>query len=864
MIQVSLLIILIFAQRWIMSSFEEKIMESAKGRAVEAADGIINGMNMLMLTGQISDPKNRGLFIKKMAQSPGIRDLRIFRAEQVKKQFGPGLPEEQPLDDIDRNTLNSGTPYFEWRNINHSPSLRAVVPFIANRNFRGTDCLACHDVKVGSVNGAASISLDLSAETAMIKSLNFWLWLGQVFLQIVLFIVIDVMIRSFTNPLRKLQGIMTAMQADGDLSKRISFNGRDEIGRMGEAFNALAESLQTSVNQVKLSAQVFVNSNEAIVITDQENNIIQINNTFTEITGYALEDVVGKNPRVLKSGKNDPDFYRAMWDTLLRTGHWQGEVTDRRKNGEIYQKWLSINLVRGEKGEITNYIGLFSDLTERKASYARIQRLAHFDALTNLPNRALLNDHLDLCIAQAKRNQTRLAIIFLDLDRFKKVNDSLGHHAGDLLLQAVAERLKDCVRETDTVARLGGDEFVILLSSISEPNDAARVAQKVVDSIANPFTLDGSEASIGTSIGIGIYPDNGLDHAALIKNADAAMYHAKENGRNNFQFFSSAMNEHAFERLSLENDLRRALKRDELFLHYQPQIDVQTGKVVGVEALIRWQHPEQGLIPPNQFIPLAEECGLIAPIGDWVVKTACAQNKAWQEEGLPAIVVAVNISAQHFQQKNFKELIAKTLADTNLAPAFLELEITESAIMDNAESMLEMLHSLKEMGVLLAIDDFGTGYSSLSYLKDFPIDKLKIDRSFVQNITSDSGSNVIAKTIINMGHSLNLKVIAEGVETPEQLASLRELLCDEIQGYHFSRPISAQDFVAFARKNSAPTHHHVSAAASGLLLDIGNCRVQRTGSDQVICMSNDSHCAYALPFGNSCEHPLAHQIANAG
>ena len=807
LIQVSLIVALFFAQNWIMSSFQEKILESAKNRAVEAADGIINGMNMLMVTGQISDPKNRTLFIQKMGKSQGIRELRIFRAEQVKKQFGPGLPEEQPVDEIDRDVLNTGKPYFS-RLDDKTQSLRAVIPFVVSHNFRGTDCLACHQVQVGSVNGAASIMLDLTDELETIRSINIWLWFGQLFLQIILFLVISMTLHSFTWPVRRLQKVMTAMQADGDLSRRIDFDGEDEIGRMASAFNTLADSLQKSAaevkesqEQLKLSAQVFVSSMEAIVITDIDNNIIQVNKAFTEITGYSSDDAVGKNPRILKSGQHDQEFYRAMWETLLKTGSWQGEMMDRRKNGEVYPKWLSITVVRDEKGDISNYIALFSDITERKASYERIQHLAHFDALTNLPNRVLLNERLDFAIEVAKRNKTQPAVLFLDLDRFKIVNDSLGHHVGDLLLKIVSERLQSCVRETDTVARLGGDEFVILLNSISEPNDAAHIAQEVVETIALPFMLDGHEVNIGASIGIGIYPDNGLDRPTLLKNTDAAMYHAKENGRNNFQFFSSAMNDKAFERLALENDLRRALKREEFFLHYQPQIDVLTGKIIGAEALVRWQHPDRGLVPPNNFIHLAEKCGLIVPIGEWVLKTACAQSMAWQKEGLTPILIAVNISAQQFKQKNFKESVMQILLDTGLAPHFLELEITESAIMDNAESMLDSLHSLKTIGLRLSIDDFGTGYSSLSYLKHFPIDKLKIDRSFVQDITEDSSNNAIIETIINMGHNLKLKVIAEGVETSEQLATLQELQCDEIQGYYFSRPLSPNDFVTFAKKN---------------------------------------------------------------
>ena len=387
------------------------------------------------------------------------------------------------------------------------------------------------------------------------------------------------------------------------------------------------------------------------------------------------------------------------------------------------------------------------------------------------------------------------------LDRVEgrlEVLAAVGHHAGDLLLQLVAARLKACARETDTISRLGGDEFVILLSSITEPSDAMHVAQKVVDAISAPFALGGNEVNIGTSIGIAIYPDNGEDRQSLIKNADAAMYHAKENGRNNFQFFSPSMNDKAFERLSLENDIRRALKGDEFFLQYQPQLDIRTGKIVGIEALIRWRHPEQGLIPPNSFIPIAEKSGLIIPIGEWVLRAVCAQITAWRIAGLPSFVTAVNISAQHFKHKSFMESLAKILEETGISPSLLELEITESAIMESAESVLDTLHALKQTGFSLSIDDFGTGYSSLSYLKHFPIDKLKIDRSFVQDISTDSSNNAIIETIINMGHNLKLKVIAEGVETAEQLDILHSLQCDEVQGYYFSRPLSPQDFVAFA------------------------------------------------------------------
>ncbi|MHB1117062.1 diguanylate cyclase domain-containing protein [Sideroxydans sp.] len=542
LIQVGLLIILVFTQRWLMASFEAKILQSAQVRAEETADGIINGMNMLMLTGQISDPANRMLFIDKMSQSRGIRELRIIRSELVDRQFGPGLPEERVRDEIDRRVLQTGKPYFERRDA-EKQSLRAVFPFIASHNFKGTDCLSCHHVPDGTVNGAASIVLDLTEEFELIRSIDAWLWIGQLLLQLVLFFMIDVLIRSFTDPLKKLQHVMSAIQEDGDLSRRVDIKSRDEIGKMANAFNALADSLEKSVEQVKqgqeqlrLAAEVFVSSAEAIVITDVHNNIMQVNRAFTQITGYAAEEVIGKNPRILKSGEQGPEFYQEMWDTLLSTGAWQGEVMDRRKSGEVYPKWLSIAVVKNEQGEITNYIALFTDITERRASFERIQQLAHFDALTDLPNRTLLNQHIEQSMLTAKRNRNKMALLFLDLDGFKGVNDTLGHHAGDMLLREVSIRLKRCVRETDMVSRLGGDEFVVVMSAINKSEDAAQVAQKIIASICEPFEIEGYTVNIGTSIGISIYPDDAGESDSLKKFADAAMYEVKQAGKNHYRF----------------------------------------------------------------------------------------------------------------------------------------------------------------------------------------------------------------------------------------------------------------------------------------------------------------------------------------
>jgi diguanylate cyclase (GGDEF)-like protein/PAS domain S-box-containing protein len=537
------------------------------------------------------------------------------------------------------------------------------------------------------------------------------------------------------------------------------------------------------------------------MITDGDNNIVSVNAAFTRITGYEAGEVIGKNPRLLRSERHDAAFYQELWDTLNTTGHWQGEIWDKRKNGEEYPKWLAITVVLGERDIVANYIAIFADITERKEAEGKIQYLAHFDSLTGLPNRALLQDRLKQALAAASRHKKQLSLLFLDLDHFKNINDSLGHDVGDLLLQAVAERLQGCVREGDTVSRLGGDEFVVVLLDIQKSDNAAYVAQKIVDELAVPFSLGEHVLYVTSSIGISLFPEDGRNSDILIRNADSAMYSAKTGGRNDYRFFTQDMNEQALARLALEIDLRQALALGEFRLHYQPQISSETGKVIGMEALIRWQHPVRGMVSPASFIPLAEELGLIVSIGDWVLREACRQNRAWQVQGLPPVPIAVNLSALQFLQQNLPDKIHAILEETGLEPRYLELELTESTFMQDAEQTITMLQTLKAMGLQLAIDDFGTGYSSLSYLKRFPIDKLKIDQSFVRHLASDPDDAAIARTIINMGHSLRLEVIAEGVETAEQLVFLETEGCDHIQGYYFSKPLAADEFSVFCCNN---------------------------------------------------------------
>jgi diguanylate cyclase (GGDEF)-like protein/PAS domain S-box-containing protein len=545
--------------------------------------------------------------------------------------------------------------------------------------------------------------------------------------------------------------------------------------------------------QLRLAGEVFQSSGEAIVITDSEMRIVSVNPAFTTVTGYSAEEAVGQTPYSLSPGIRSQERDREIWARVWQEGYWQGEVWDRRRNGDVYPEWLTVSVVRDASGRPVNYIEIFSDVSERKEREERVQHLAHHDFLTDLPNRVLLNDRITQAISLAERNRTQTAVIFLDLDRFKNVNDSLGHTVGDKLLQEVAWRLRGSMRASDTVSRLGGDEFVILIPDMADAADVARTAQKVLDAVSHPYSIDGHELVTTPSIGISVYPNDGHDVETLLKNADAAMYHAKESGRNNYQFFTQDMNTRALERLSLERSLRRAIDREELRLHYQPQYDVRTGRIVGVEALIRWEHPDLGLIPPGRFMLFAEDTGLILPVGEWVLREACRQNQAWQSQGLPAVRVAVNISALQFRNAGFPLTVQAALKEAGLNSRWLVLEVTESVIMQDAERVTDSLKQLKSLGLELAIDDFGTGYSSLSYLKRFPIDRIKIDQSFVRDITSDKDDEAITSAIIGLTHNLGLRTIAEGVETPEQLDFLQRHGCDEAQGFLFSRPLTPEE-----------------------------------------------------------------------
>ncbi|WP_296447248.1 EAL domain-containing protein [Rhodoferax sp. UBA5149] len=543
--------------------------------------------------------------------------------------------------------------------------------------------------------------------------------------------------------------------------------------------------------QLQLAAQVLEQSREGITMTDANCNIIMVNHAFTEITGYTEAEMLGKNPRVLSSGRHDQAFYQAMWNDINSKDCWVGEIWDRRKDGTVFPEWMTISALRDEQGQITHYLGNFSDLSNAKAAENRIQWLSHFDALTGLPNRTLLRDRTTHCISMAQRANEPVTMMLMGIDHFKAINDTLGHEMGDELLIAMAKRLSDAVRDQDTVARLGGKEFVLVLPG-TPASGAAHLATGLLSKLAQPYQLGSHELTLTASIGIASYPDNGRDFDSLFKAVEIAMHRAQANGRGTFQFYSDEMFQQVLAREHLVNALRNAAALDQLQLVYQPLVDLQTGQISGLEALLRWQHPELGAISPVQFIPLAEESGLIKGLGDWVLRRACRDIRTWLDKGIQVPHVAVNVSPLQFRDPDLIAQVKSALSSRQIDPRLVYLEVTESALMDDVHRSEAMLRELKDLGVKLSLDDFGTGYSSLSYLKRFPFDKVKIDQSFVRDITTSQSDNVIVKVIVSMAHGLGLKVIAEGVETEAQCEIMRTSGCDEIQGYYFSKPISAQ------------------------------------------------------------------------
>jgi diguanylate cyclase (GGDEF)-like protein/PAS domain S-box-containing protein len=583
--------------------------------------------------------------------------------------------------------------------------------------------------------------------------------------------------------------------------------------RLEELVAARVQELTLANDKLHLFASIFETTIEGILITDVTGTILQVNPAFTTITGYSPEEVIGRNPRLQKSNRHPPEFYQEMWRCLLEEGQWQGEIWNRRKNGEPFPEWLAINAIRDERGRITSYVAVFYDMTKVKQGEAQLEFQAYHDALTGLPNRLLFTDRLERLLTNCQREESMLAVMFLDLDKFKDINDTLGHDIGDLLLQEVAQCLLECARDADTVARLGGDEFTVLLPGIKNGiEDAVVLAKRIINRLAQPFLLKGYEVLTSTSIGITIFPGDGEDATTLVKNADIAMYQAKSQGRNRFEYFKGEMRQELLHRLDLEHDLRMALERNEFEVHYQPKMDVHSGRITGAEALVRWRRADGELIPPNEFLPLAEETGLIFPLGEWVLRTACRQMRVWHDQGFQDLTLAVNISAKQFQDGNFVAKVKEVLAETGLPASGLHLEINENMVMWDVDTAIEIMDQFFALGVKLSVDDFGTGYSSLTYLRKFPLNILKIDKSFVQFLPGKGDDVAMARTILSLARNMVLKTVAEGVENSGQLACLKEHGCDEIQGFLVSRPVTADKFIAILAQ---PQFHRLEAVKRG-------------------------------------------------
>ena len=569
------------------------------------------------------------------------------------------------------------------------------------------------------------------------------------------------------------------------------------LRKSNESFDNLNRLQIQLVRAEEKYRAIFEDAVVGIFQTTPDGRPVSINRALAEMHKYeSPEQFLAEVSNLVRQLFVHPSRMNDLRQILTKDGIVRGAEVEVYRSDRT-KKWVLMNLRAAcdATGNIVLHEGTVEDITDRKAAEERVQYLAYYDALTGLSNRTLLRDRLSKALASARRQEERVALLFLDLDRFKDINDSLGHSVGDLLLQEVAQRLKKWAREQDTVARLSGDEFLIVLTTVKDISDAAVAAERLMDAMTPEFRVQGHSLGITCSLGISIFPEHGADAETLIKNADAAMYCAKDCGRNNYRFFTEEMNARVMERLTLERSLRLALEKNELFLVYQPQMDIGTGRTIGLEALLRWQHPELGLVSPDKFIRIAENSGLIVPIGEWVLRTACSQARQWQDEGLLAVPVAVNVSAVQFRQEGFRELIGKVLEETSLASRYLELELTESLLLSNAHVTFSVLQELRAMGLKLAIDDFGTGYSSLSYLKQFPVSKLKIDRSFVRDVAVNPDDAAITTAIIGMAKSLSLKVIAEGVENEAQMSFLRLHQCDEIQGYYFSKPLAADKVV---------------------------------------------------------------------
>jgi diguanylate cyclase (GGDEF)-like protein/PAS domain S-box-containing protein len=760
-------------------------------------------------------PETEPAALLRQIEAAGLRDtvVALLRGTQVIKV---------KLYDRAGRTVFSTEPEQVGAPATDNPGVRAALAGdvrsdLTHRNtfdsFEGTlqdlDVLATYRPAFsgdGSISGVFEIYTDVSPLVAATHEIRTLIAAATLGLLAVLYALLHLLVaraqRILDRQADELTGTIDAIeQANRQLDRRVGERTTELIEANAALQKEISDRLAAE-GKLRLAAQVFENSVEGITITDPDTRILAVNRAFTVVTGYSEQEVLGKTPRLLQSGRQSTGFYAAMWETLRSKGHWQGEIWNRRRNGEVFPEWLSISAVKDSSGHVSNYVGVFSDITSLKDTENRLDYLAHHDLLTGLPNRLYFNQRVMLAIDNALRHERRFALIILDLDHFKNINDSLGHDTGDAFLRVIAARLRERMRTGDTLARLGGDEFIALIENIGEAADAELVARQMLDSLAGQIAAKGHELFISASIGISVFPADGGDVHSLVKHAEAAMYKAKSAGRNAWQFYTPDMSADASDRLQTEMQLRRALDNGEITLCYQPQVDLHSGRLVGAEALVRWQHPERGLVPPPKFIPITEETGLINDLGSWALREACAQIARWDRAGFAIPRLAINVSVRQLDRPGFAELIAGICAESGVWPQRLEIEITESVLMQT-ENATELLARLRMMGLSLSIDDFGTGYSSLSYLRRLPIDKLKIDQAFVTDVTTNANDAAIIESVIALARTMSLATVAEGVESEEQAALLRRFGCHAAQGYHFSRPLPAGEFADWAKSRNA-------------------------------------------------------------
>ncbi|MBF0264958.1 MAG: EAL domain-containing protein [Gammaproteobacteria bacterium] len=625
------------------------------------------------------------------------------------------------------------------------------------------------------------------------------------FLGLLIFIVVasNFLGRQLVFPLKILEQNISNMMMKKDIDP-VKLKGYDETRKLAISFNKmtaqiaeyqlnLEDNIRQRTHELQRASQVIASTKQAIIITDLTPRIIEVNQAYIDLFGYSEQELLGQDPKIVSSKRASNEYYQEMWDALTNEGHWSGEIWNRKKNGDYIPIMMTITTIHDNHNQSINYVAILTDIEVLKSHEEQLHKLAYYDTLTELPNRMLMQDRLFQEITMAKRNKTKLAVMFMDLDRFKAVNDSLGHSAGDELLKVVAQRLKNNIRKNDTVSRQGGDEFVIILDRINKTSDAAHIAQKIINAIARPIKLKQHNVFVGASIGISFYPDDAKNLEDSLKHADIAMYKAKENGKGIYHFYSDTLDKNSLALLKIEDELRTAIKQNQLLLFYQPQISMDTGQLCGLEALIRWVHPEKGLIPPNTFIPVAEATGIIEQIDQWVLKAACKQLAIWQNKDLTMVKTAVNLSGRRFENPELINDLILLLDEYQISGELIELEITERMLVKEPDKALNIMKDITKLGISLSIDDFGTGYSSLSYLKRFPITTLKVDKSFIDGIPNDPQDIAITHAILSLAKSLGIKVLAEGVESEQQAIHLTEQKCDEIQGYYFSKPLTVEE-----------------------------------------------------------------------